>query len=174
LAAKNAIDRAPHGSILVFGDNMEGAPPLPTICGHAVVNGGVSGATIGYFERRGRTTRIYPSQIDRARRRNQPYARLAVYRFQSHTTRSSRRFRACRRGGRNGYAGAEWNGGGRLSSGPGPNLRHRHPCNTRDGLGHRSQRTALALTSPRTESIGIAHTLGGAASIPSGPSNPSN
>jgi len=94
--------------------------------------------------------------------------------FNRITTRSSCRFRACRRGGRNGYAGAEWNGGGRLSSGPGPYLRHRHPCNTRDGLGHRSQRTALALTSPRTESFGIAHTLGGATSIPSEPSNPSN
>jgi hypothetical protein len=64
LAAKNAIDRAPHGSILVFGDNIvEGAPPLPTICGHAVVNGGVSGATIGYFERHGRTTRIYHPRL---------------------------------------------------------------------------------------------------------------
>jgi hypothetical protein len=153
LAAKNAIDRAPHGSILVFGDNIvEGAPPLSTICGHAVVNGGVSGATIGYFERHGRTTRIYhPRLIVLAVGINHTSALRTG--FNRITTRPSRRFRACRRGGRNGYAGAEWNGGGRLSSGPGPNLRHRHPCNTRDGLGDRSQRTALALTSPRTESI---------------------
>jgi lysophospholipase L1-like esterase len=51
-AVKEAIKRAPDGAVLVFGDSIvEGAPLPSTICGHAVINGGVSGAAIGYFER---------------------------------------------------------------------------------------------------------------------------
>jgi lysophospholipase L1-like esterase len=50
-AVKEAIKRAPDGSVVVLGDSIvEGAPLPSTICGHAVINGGVSGAAIGYFE----------------------------------------------------------------------------------------------------------------------------
>ena len=51
-AVKEAIKRAPDGSVVVLGDSIvEGAPLPSTICGHAVINGGVSGAAIGYVER---------------------------------------------------------------------------------------------------------------------------
>jgi hypothetical protein len=51
-AVKETIKRAPDGSVVVFGDSIVEAAPLPsTICGHAVINGGVSGAAVGYFER---------------------------------------------------------------------------------------------------------------------------
>jgi lysophospholipase L1-like esterase len=51
LAIKTAIKRTPD-SVIVLGDSIvEGAPLPNTICGHAVVNAGVTGAAIEYFDR---------------------------------------------------------------------------------------------------------------------------
>jgi hypothetical protein len=51
LAIKAAIKQAPE-SIIVFGDSIVEGAPLPNlICGRAVVNAGVTGATIEYFYR---------------------------------------------------------------------------------------------------------------------------
>src|ERR1700761_658966 len=50
-AIKTAIERAPEGSVVVFGDSIvEGAPLPKTICERPVINAGVTGAAIGYFE----------------------------------------------------------------------------------------------------------------------------
>jgi lysophospholipase L1-like esterase len=50
-AIKAAI-RQPQASVIVFGDSIvEGAPLPEMLCGHAVVNGGVTGSTVEYFER---------------------------------------------------------------------------------------------------------------------------
>jgi hypothetical protein len=50
-AIKTAIEQTPD-SIIVFGDSIvEGAPIPNTICGHAVLNAGVTGAGIEYFDR---------------------------------------------------------------------------------------------------------------------------
>ncbi len=51
LAIKAAIKQAPS-SIVVFGDSIvEGAPLPKMICGQLVVNGGVTGAAVEYFDR---------------------------------------------------------------------------------------------------------------------------
>jgi hypothetical protein len=51
LAIKTAIKQTPD-SIIVFGDSIvEGAPIPNMICGHAVLNAGVTGAAIEYFDR---------------------------------------------------------------------------------------------------------------------------
>ncbi len=51
-AIRDDIDRAPTDSIIVFGDSIVQGAPLPQqICGHAVVNAGVVGAGIEYFQR---------------------------------------------------------------------------------------------------------------------------
>lgn len=49
---KADIKRATDDSVIMFGDSIvEGAPLPKLICGHAVINAGVTGAAIGYFER---------------------------------------------------------------------------------------------------------------------------
>ena len=51
-AIKDDIKRASTDSIIVFGDSIVQGAPLPQqICGHAVVNAGVVGAAIEYFQR---------------------------------------------------------------------------------------------------------------------------
>jgi hypothetical protein len=51
-AIKDDVERASTDSIIVFGDTIVQGAPLPQqICGHAVVNAGVVGATIEYFQR---------------------------------------------------------------------------------------------------------------------------
>ena len=51
LAIKTAIKQTPD-SVILFGDSIvEGAPIPNMICGHAVVNAGVTGAAIEYFNR---------------------------------------------------------------------------------------------------------------------------
>ncbi len=50
-AIKAAISRTPD-AVIVFGDSLvEGATLPKKICGYAVVNAGVVGAAVGYFER---------------------------------------------------------------------------------------------------------------------------
>src|SRR5260221_8807174 len=45
-----ALIRQTPDSVIVFGDSIvEGAPLPKMICGHAVVNAGVTGAAIEYF-----------------------------------------------------------------------------------------------------------------------------
>src|SRR4051794_31385920 len=51
-AIKKNVEAAPEGSIIIFGDSIVQVAPLPRdICGRDVINGGVAGATVGYFER---------------------------------------------------------------------------------------------------------------------------
>src|SRR5258708_35432179 len=50
--AIKAVIRQTPDSVIVFGDSIvEGAPLPKMICGHAVVNAGVTGAAVEYFER---------------------------------------------------------------------------------------------------------------------------
>jgi lysophospholipase L1-like esterase len=50
-AIKAAIKQAPEGSVILFGDSIvEGAPLPSAICGYSLINAGVTGAAIGYFE----------------------------------------------------------------------------------------------------------------------------
>jgi hypothetical protein len=51
-ALKDDIERASADSIIVFGDSIVQGAPLPErICGHVVVNAGVVGASVEYFQR---------------------------------------------------------------------------------------------------------------------------
>jgi hypothetical protein len=51
-AVKDDIERASTDSIIVFGDSIVQGAPLPQqICGHTVVNAGVVGASVEYFQR---------------------------------------------------------------------------------------------------------------------------
>jgi hypothetical protein len=51
-AIKTEIRQTPDDSVIVFGDSIVQGAPLPKlICGHPVVNAGVVGAAIGYFQR---------------------------------------------------------------------------------------------------------------------------
>jgi hypothetical protein len=51
LAIKAAIKQTPD-SVIIFGDSIVQGAPLPNmICGHMVVNAGVTGAAIEYFNR---------------------------------------------------------------------------------------------------------------------------
>jgi lysophospholipase L1-like esterase len=50
-AIKADIKRAPGHSVIVFGDSIvEGAPLPKAVCGSVVINAGVTGAAVGYFE----------------------------------------------------------------------------------------------------------------------------
>jgi hypothetical protein len=47
-----ALIRKTPNPILIFGDSIvQGAPLPPTLCGHSIINGGVVGAAVGYFQR---------------------------------------------------------------------------------------------------------------------------
>lgn len=47
-----ALIRKTPNPIIIFGDSIvQGAPLPPTLCGHPIINGGVVGAAVGYFQR---------------------------------------------------------------------------------------------------------------------------
>jgi lysophospholipase L1-like esterase len=48
---RSEIERTPH-PIIIFGDSIVQGAPLPaTLCGHAIINAGVVGAALEYFQR---------------------------------------------------------------------------------------------------------------------------